>query len=150
MDAKASKIIRQLHRAEGYIELHLPERALAELNLIEEGGGFEAAVALLQGEALADQERYTEAMIPLKRAVSMIPAPLNKRAWRSLSTCFRRTGQDALAEIAELAINAESAPIEESPTVVRVAVVPLSMLSEAVERLMAQINHGHEEPPAIE
>jgi hypothetical protein len=45
MDAKSvSKTIRRLQTAEGYLELNLPARALAELNSIEERGPFEAAI----------------------------------------------------------------------------------------------------------
>ena len=58
-----SKTIRRLQTAEGYLELNLPQRAqmCAELNAIEDQGPFEAAIALLEGEALKIEERYDEA-----------------------------------------------------------------------------------------
>jgi tetratricopeptide (TPR) repeat protein len=131
------KAVRQLRRAEGYIELHLPDRALAELDAIQDQGPFEAAVALLRGEALKSQEKYIEAVDPLKRAAVMIPAPLNKRAWRSLSECYRLSGRDELADIADLVVNSETAPAE-SQGPVHIAVVPLPMLTEAIKAFLAK------------
>ncbi len=91
----------------------------------------------LEGEALKIEERYDEALVPLKRAATMIPAPLNKRAWRSLSECYRNSGRQELAEIADLVVNAEEQqPAERSPQpVVRIAFVPLPMLSQALREL---------------
>ena len=131
------KTIRRLQRAEGYLELNLPERALAELSAIEDQGPFEAAIALLEGEALKMQERYDEALVPLKRAAAMIPSPLNKRAWRSMSECYRQSGRLELAEIADLVVNAEEQPAESQP-VVRIAFVPLPMLSEALKEIFSR------------
>jgi tetratricopeptide (TPR) repeat protein len=130
--------IRKLQRAEGYIELDLPERALAELNGIDAQGPFEAAISLLRGEALKVQKRYGEALESLKRAATMIPSPLNKRAWVSLSECYRLSGRQELAEIADLVINSESVTTA-APTMVRVAVVPLPMVSEALKLLLADM-----------
>jgi predicted Zn-dependent protease len=144
MDAnQLPKAIRQLQRAEGYIELHMPERAIAELDAITDQGPFEAAVALLRGEALKSQERYNEAVDPLKRAAIMIPAPLNKRAWRSLSECYRLSGQAELAEVADLVVNAETAPAE-SQGPVHIAVVPLPMLTEAIKAFLANAGKAGE------
>lgn len=133
-----SKTIRRLQAAEGYLELNLPARARAELQAIEDQGPFEAAIALLEGEALKIEERYEEALVPLKRAAWMIPAPLNKRAWRSLSECYRHAGRLELAEIADMIVNTEEQPAEK-PTVVRVAIVPLRMLSQALKELFAEL-----------
>jgi tetratricopeptide (TPR) repeat protein len=141
MDAKSvSKTIRRLQTAEGYLELNLPERALAELNAIDDQGPFEPAIILLQGEALKTQERYDEALVPLKRAAKMIPSPLNKRAWRAIAECYRKSGRDELAEIADVVLNTEEAPAQEqAATVVRVAFVPLPMLSEALREFFAEL-----------
>jgi len=133
-----SKTIRRLQTAEGYLELNLPERALAELNNIEDQGPFEAAIALLEGEALKIEERYDEAVVSLKRAAAMIPAPLNKRAWRSLAECYRQSGRLELAEVADLVVNAEEATASEPKTVIRVAFVPLPMLSDAIKEYFSE------------
>jgi tetratricopeptide (TPR) repeat protein len=133
-----TKAIRRLQTAEGYLELNLPERALAELNNIEDQGPFEAAIALLEGEALKIEERYDEAVVSLKRAAAMIPAPLNKRAWRSLAECYRQSGRLELAEVADLVVNAEEATASEPKTVIRVAFVPLPMLSDAIKEFFSE------------
>lgn len=139
------KSIRQLQRAEGYIELNLPERALAELNSINDPGPFEAAIALLRGEALKCQEKYDEAVVPLKQAATMIPSPLNKRAWRSLSECYRLAGRLELAEMADLFVNAE-APAASETRVIRVAVVSLDALPEAIRSFLGQLGIENSEP----
>ncbi len=133
------KTIRRLQAAEGYLELNLPARALAELNSIKDQGPFAAAIDLLEGEALKIQQRFDEALVPLKRAATMIPSPLNKRAWRSLSECYRLSGRPEMAEIADLVVNAEEQPAEPQP-VVRVAFVPLSMLSQALKEIFAELS----------
>lgn len=132
------KTIRRLQAAEGYLELNLPERALAELNAIQDQGPFEAAIALLEGEALKTQQRYDEALVPLKRAATLIPSPLNKRAWRSLSVCYRESGRADLAEIADLVVSAEEPP-KETQLVVRIAIVPLPMVSQALKEIFAEL-----------
>jgi tetratricopeptide (TPR) repeat protein len=138
-----SKTIRRLQAAEGYLELNLPQRARAELNAIQDQGPFEAAIALLEGEALKIEARYDEALVPLKRAATMIPAPLNKRAWRSLSECYRQSGRDELAEIADLVVNAEEQqPTAQKPQmVVRVAFIPLTKLSDALRDLFSELGN---------
>jgi tetratricopeptide (TPR) repeat protein len=134
------KTIRRLQAAEGYLELNLPERALAELDAIQDQGPFEAAIALLEGEALKIQERYDDALVPLKRAATMIPSPLNKRAWRSMSECYRLSGREELAEIAEMVVQAEEAPVEKAK-VIRVAFVSLPMLPDALKELFSELTN---------
>jgi tetratricopeptide (TPR) repeat protein len=143
MDATytVQRTIRLLQRAEGYLDLQLPARAISELDLIAGGGPFEPAVALLRGEALKSQERYNEALIPLKQAATTIPAPLNKRAWRSLSECYRLTGRDELAEVADLVLNAEEAA-NESKITIHFAVVPLPLMQEALRLLLGGRGFG--------
>ncbi|HEV8004130.1 MAG TPA: tetratricopeptide repeat protein [Planctomycetaceae bacterium] len=140
MDAnKVPRTIRLLQRAEGYLELQLPVRAIAELDAIADAGPFEPAVALLRGEALKSQQRYDEALAPLKQAATMIPAPLNKRAWRSLSECYRQTGRNELAEIADMVINSEEAEPESQPdpqqVTIHFAVLPLALVNAALKML---------------
>jgi tetratricopeptide (TPR) repeat protein len=137
MDAnKVPRTIRLLQRAEGYLELNLPDRAISELDSIVDAGPFEPASALLRGEALKSQKRYVEALIPLKQAATMIPAPLNKRAWRSLSECYRQSGREELAEVADLVLNCEETPAEEQQVTVHFAVVPLPLVQAALKLLL--------------
>jgi hypothetical protein len=148
MDAnKVPRTIRLLQRAEGYLELDLPDRAICELDSIADAGPFGPAIALLRGEALKSQERYDEALIPLKQAATTIPSPLNKRAWRSLSECYRHTGREELAEVADLVLNAEE-PEAEGNVTIHFAVVPLPLVNEALKLLFGgrKLSEEPEEP----
>lgn len=137
MDAnRVPRTIRLLQRAEGFLELHLPERAIGELDSIADAGPFTPAAALLRGEALKSQERYDEALVPLKQAATTIPAPLNKRAWRSLSECYRHTGRDELADVADLVLNAEEVETQLEQITVHFAIVPMPLVNEALKMLL--------------
>ena len=75
----------------------------------------------------------------MKRAATLIPSPLNKRAWRSISECYHSLGRDEMAELADLVVNAEELKAEEhAKAVVRVAVVPLPMLSQALREFFTE------------
>jgi hypothetical protein len=145
MDAnKVPRTIRLLQRAEGYLELQLPVRAIAELDAIADAGPFEPAVALLRGEALKSQERYEEALVPLREAATLIPAPLNKRAWRSISECYRQTGQPDLADMADVIVNAEEVETVEQPNVtIYFAVVPLPLVQQALKLILGHRGLGN-------
>jgi tetratricopeptide (TPR) repeat protein len=146
MDAnRVPRTIRLLQRAEGYLDLNLPGRAIVELDSIDDAGPFDPAVALLRGEALKNQARYDEALIPLKHAATTIPAPLNKRAWRSLSECYRLTGRDELADVADLVVNTQEAtPKGPEHVTVHFAVVPLPLVNEALNLLLGGRRFGKE------
>ena len=65
----------------------------------------------------------------------MIPAPLNKRAWLAASECYRESGRDELAEMADFVVSTDSQS-QHSCTVVRVAVVPLPADAEALKQVV--------------
>lgn len=96
------RILRYLSAADGYLDLQMPARALAELDRMGDPGPLEAPAAFLRGEALKAQQRYTEAIEPLQRAAKLIPAPHNQVAWQSLAECFRLRGDATLAEIVQM------------------------------------------------
>lgn len=81
-------IMRRLTAAEGYLELAMPAYALEELESIEDGGPYQAVVDYMKGEALKSQERYSDAIASLRRAVQTMPAPHNQRVLRSLNECL--------------------------------------------------------------
>ena len=86
------KTVRRLFAAEGYLELQLPERAIQELDRIEEAGVLAPYASFLRGQAFRRLERYEEAINPLHEAARTIPAPWNGQAWRDLGDCFRHEG----------------------------------------------------------
>lgn len=94
--------IRRLLAAEGYLELRLPERALRELDRIVDAGDLFPYVSFLRGQAYHVLGQYGDAIDDLQLAATLIPAPLNQRAWGDLSDCFRQEGLDELADIAEM------------------------------------------------
>jgi tetratricopeptide (TPR) repeat protein len=103
-----TKAARRLQAAEGYLQLGLPDSALDELNHVEANGPFEAARRGLTGEALKAAHRYGEAIVHLRAAIDMIPAPLTQPVWRSLAECYAAQGdaaasQDCLAHAEQLA-----------------------------------------------
>ncbi|MCA9068641.1 MAG: hypothetical protein KDA84_06950, partial [Planctomycetaceae bacterium] len=96
------KTVRCLFAAEGYLELQLPERAIDELNRIEDAGELAPYANYLRGQALRNLERYDEAIDALQAAAETIPAPFNQQVWGDLSDCFRQEGLQELADVAEL------------------------------------------------
>lgn len=124
------RTIRRLTAAEGYLELNMPDHALEELEAVEDPGPLEAIVDLMKGEVLKSQERYEEAVIPLKRAAEMVPAPLNKKAWLSLSECFRRDGKDDLADMAEQLAQTEPSYILQMPLNIELRVTIASQVPD--------------------
>ncbi len=86
---------RALLRAEGYLELGLPERALQALARIDDDYRDDAPALHLRGEALRALERYEEALEPLAKAASA--APGNIHVWLALAWCYKRTDRLPLA-----------------------------------------------------
>jgi hypothetical protein len=110
------KVVRRLISAEGFLELDLPGRALAELDHIghpAEAGLLEPYVHYLRGESLKDLHRFHEAINFLHEAARTIPAPFNSTAWLSLGECFRQDGQPILAEVAEMFAESPPEPLQE-------------------------------------
>ena len=99
------KTVRRLFAAEGYLELGMPENALEELAAIEDAAPVEASVEYLTGEAFRQQKRYDDAVKSLERAAQLIPAPFNQVVWLSLSDCFRKRGDEVLADIVQSIAN---------------------------------------------
>lgn len=88
---RRQQIVRQ---AEGYLELEMPEHALATLDQFSpELAPNEAHY--LRGEALRMLERYAEAIAPLKRASEEMPSKLY--VWLALGWCYKRIGRIDLA-----------------------------------------------------
>lgn len=95
------KTVRRLLAAEGYLELGMPRQALRELEKVTDAGSLTASHAFLRGESLKRVGRYSEAIQPLQYAADLLPTPHSQLPWKSLSTCYRESGQSELAETAE-------------------------------------------------
>ena len=77
--------------AEGYLELGMPQHALAALARLDDPTNLEGRTFYLWGEALRELERYVEALMPLARAAKADPE--NTQVWFALGWCYKRTGQ---------------------------------------------------------
>jgi Flp pilus assembly protein TadD len=87
--------VRIRSEAEGYLELGMAQHALDSLGRLGDPAGFDAESLYLWGEGLRAQERYYEALMPLERAVKVIPQDIRVRM--ALSWCYKRTGRLDLA-----------------------------------------------------
>lgn len=98
--------LKQLAReAEGYLELNLPEHALAVLDRVGDPGSFRSTFAYLRGEALRELRRWNEALVPLREAAEMAPSDI--RIWLALGWCYKRIGRlDLAIEALEEALEA--------------------------------------------
>jgi len=84
-----------LAEAEGYLELGMPEHALAALERIDDPGTFSSRVARLSGEAYRALEQYGSAISSLLKAAEGSPSNVEVRL--ALGWCYKRTEQLDLA-----------------------------------------------------
>ena len=132
MNTKISpRVVRRICAAEGYLDLDMPVRAMQELEAITEPGPYEPTVEYMKGEALIAQRKFSEAIIPLKRAVQLIPPPHNREAWKSLGECYRLRGDEELADVIELFAEQDTPP-ESVPNILQILNITL-MLEQAIE-----------------
>ncbi|MDO4585101.1 MAG: hypothetical protein Q4D62_13485 [Planctomycetia bacterium] len=83
-------------RAEGYLELDMPEHALAEVQKASDHNLlFHPNLLYLEGAALYQLKRYRDALYPLGQAVLLEPA--NLRIWLLIGSCQKRIGRCDLA-----------------------------------------------------
>lgn len=88
-------LIRKLAAAEGYLDLDLPQRAIAILEARPAWGPFQFEANLLMGEALRQLGRFREALAPLERASALRPGHIG--AAIALGWCYKRTHRLAQA-----------------------------------------------------
>lgn len=88
-------ILRQLDRAEGFLMLDLPERALEILQSRSDWTTMAFEANLLMGEALRQLDRYREAIGPLERAAALRPSHAGVAI--RLGWCYKRTHRIAQA-----------------------------------------------------
>ncbi len=108
--AKSLDRIRRMklqQHAEGLLEFGLPQQALNELSRLAEGDANEVQTLYLRGEALRTLERYSDAIVPLRKVSEIEPE--NTRVWLALGWCYKRIGRIDLAiEALEAALAADA------------------------------------------
>jgi predicted Zn-dependent protease len=95
------KTVRRILSADGYLDLGMPERAIEELDRIEDAGPLEGPVQLLHGIALKQTQNHRDAITHLEKAARIMPSPIRQFAWRELVDAYRAVGSDALADMAQ-------------------------------------------------
>ncbi len=98
-----------LRRAEGYLELGMPDHALQELRRVPDSVSLGGRSYLLRGYALRALERYAEAIEPLAAAAELTPTDIH--IWLALGWCYKRVNRLDLA-IESLEHALEAAPDE--------------------------------------
>ncbi len=95
------KTVRRLLSADGYLDLGMPERAVEELEKIEDAGPLEGPRQLLHGIALKQTSNHRDAITHLERAARIMPSPIRRFAWRELVDSYRAVGSEELASLAD-------------------------------------------------
>ena len=96
----APRTVRRLLSADGYMDLNMPDRAVAELEKIEDAGPLEGPCHLLHGIALKQLENHKDAITHLERAARLMPSVVRRIAWKELAECYRAVGSEELASLA--------------------------------------------------
>jgi len=95
------KTIRRLLAADGYLQLELPEQAVSELEKIDHAGALEGPRQLLLGISLKRAGYSNDAVRHLESAARVMPGPVRNFAWSELADCYRESGSDEMADLAE-------------------------------------------------
>lgn len=95
------KTIRRLVAADGYLELDLPHLALEELQKVGKAGPLEGPRQLLLGLSRKRSGDSEGAIRHLEQAARIMPKPARRFAWSELISCYRCTGSEGMAELAE-------------------------------------------------
>jgi tetratricopeptide (TPR) repeat protein len=95
------KVVRRLLAADGYLDLGLSARAVAELEQISEAGPLEGPRQLLLGIARKQSGDFPAAIRHLELAARKMPRPIRSFVWRELIEAYRAVGSEELAAMAE-------------------------------------------------
>lgn len=95
------KSIRRMVAADGYMALNMPERAITELHKVDNAGPLEGPRRLLLGLALKRTGDAESAIPHLEKAARMMPSSARRFAWSELASCYRCSGSDEMADLAE-------------------------------------------------
>lgn len=80
----AQRVMRRLTKAEGYLELGMPDQALVELRSIDDPGPFSVPHLLMTAAALKAQGRTDEASESLRKVAQNLPKVTSQDVWKSL------------------------------------------------------------------
>lgn len=83
--------VHTLRQAEGYLELNMPESAIAVLNRLGDSDALGVHGLYLLGEAHRSLERYYEALVPLSKVATL--APEDPHVALAIAWCYKRVGR---------------------------------------------------------
>lgn len=83
--------VHTLRQAEGYLELNMPESAVAVLNRLGDSDVLGAHGLYLLGESLRSMERYCEALVPLAKVAALVPE--DPHVALAIAWCYKRVGR---------------------------------------------------------
>ncbi len=95
------KTIRRMVAADGYMELNMPERAVCELQKVDNAGPLEGPRQLLLGLAMKRAGNFEDAIPHLELAARKMPSAARRFAWSELVSCYRHIGCQDIADLAE-------------------------------------------------
>ena len=95
------RTIRRLLAADGYMDLNMPDRAIEELEKVQDAGTLEGPRQLMLGIAMKHRGDLEEAIPFLEFAARIMPAPVRRFAWHELADCYRVVDSYEMAELAE-------------------------------------------------
>lgn len=89
----AQRVMRRLTKAEGYLELGMPDQALSELQSIGDPGPFSVPHLLMTAAALKAQGKTDEASESLRQIAQNLPKVSRTDVWKVLGKFLKKLGQ---------------------------------------------------------
>ncbi len=127
----SQRVMRRLTKAEGYLELGMPDQALAELQSIADPGPFSVPHLLMTAAALKAQGKTEEASESLRQVANNLPKFTSKDVWKLLGKFLKKLGQDVAPSDLEKILGA----VGLKP--VAVAAIPMEAAAEKAEKTAA-------------
>lgn len=89
----AQRVMRRLTKAEGYLELGMPDQALSELQSIGDPGPYSVPHLLMTAAALKAQGKTDEASDSLRQIAQNLPKVSKADVWKVLGKFLKKLGR---------------------------------------------------------
>ena len=87
-------VAKRIEQSCGYLELSMPEQALANLDGLATEGQLEGALQYIRGQALRMQDKFDDAVEPLSIAAKLLPEPAAKHVLLAVAQCQQALHRD--------------------------------------------------------
>jgi hypothetical protein len=88
------RVAKRIEQSCGYLELSMPEQALANLEGLSSEGQLEGALQYVRGQALRMDGRLDDAVEPLSIAAKLLPEPAAKHVLLAVAQCQQALNRD--------------------------------------------------------